>query len=274
VRRISILALLFTGLLLVRPVIAQEEPPAADPTETATVVVQEATATPTPTATATASATLTPTPSATITPVWPTDTPTPTVTWTPTPGCADGLEPNDLPGQGEVLVINQSLNGLTLAPVGDVDFFLLWAKSGRLYQLTTTTGDGLDTRLRVFDPTGRLLAQNDDYTTGNPASQVRFQAPGEGWLLRRPRRPAQRRRLARPARPRSFRRRRPMTTTNPTTTSARPPTWASARPWPSISTPTRPAATKWITITSGCTSRWGRNSSWQPATWPRGWIPT
>jgi hypothetical protein len=149
-------------------------------------VGQGATDTPTPTETATAVPTNTPTatatPSPTLTPVWPTDTPTPTVTWTPTPGCADGLEPNDQPGQGAVLVINQNLSGLTLAPVGDVDFFRLWAKAGRFYQLTTTTGDGLDTRLRVFDPNGTLIVQNDDYTVGNPASRLRFQAPGEGWF--------------------------------------------------------------------------------------------
>ena len=35
---------------------------------------------------------------------------------------------------GPTMVINQSLSGLTLAPVGDVDFFLLWAKAGRFYQ--------------------------------------------------------------------------------------------------------------------------------------------
>ncbi len=188
-RQTLILALLFGCLWLVtRPVVAQEETPPSTLTATAILVGQGVMDTPTPTetviptATVTSSPTATPTPSPTITPVWPTDTPTPTVTWTPTPGCVDGLEANDQPGQGAVLVINQSLSGLTLAPVGDVDFFLLWAKAGRFYELTTTTGDGLDTRLRVFDPNGALIAENDDYTPGNPASQLRFRAPGEGWF--------------------------------------------------------------------------------------------
>jgi hypothetical protein len=117
-----------------------------------------------------------------VTPLWPTDTPTPTPTYSPTPSCADGLEPNQQPGTGEVLIIDQALSGLTIYPLGDVDFFLLWGKGGRFYQVTTTTSDGLDTRIQVFDPTGKLVAENDDYTPGNPASQARFQAPGEGWF--------------------------------------------------------------------------------------------
>ena len=124
----------------------------------------------------------TPSPTRTVTPLWPTDTRTPTPTWSATPTCADSLEPNQQPGSGAVLVINQTVSNLTLYPAGDVDFFLLWGKAGRFYQVTTSTGDGLDTRVRVFDPTGRLIAENDDYTPGNPASQARFQAPGEGWF--------------------------------------------------------------------------------------------
>ncbi len=124
----------------------------------------------------------TPSPTRTVTPLWPTDTRTPTPTWSATPTCADSLEPNQQPGSGAVLVINQTVSNLTLYPAGDVDFFLLWGKAGRFYQVTTATGDGLDTRVRVFDPTGKLIAENDDYTAGNPASQARFQAPGEGWF--------------------------------------------------------------------------------------------
>ena len=153
--------------------------PTLIPTPTGTPMAAP-TATPVPTGTATPTGT--PTPTATVTPLWPTDTPTPTVTWTPTPACADDLEPNDRPGTGEVLVIDQASETLTLSPVGDVDFFRLWAKGGRFYQLTTDTSTGLDTRLRVFAPDGTLLAENDDYRPGNPASQVRFQAPGAGWF--------------------------------------------------------------------------------------------
>lgn len=154
------------------------------PTATATPTGPGPTATsiPTRTATATLAATPTPTPTPTVTPLWPTDTPTPTATWTPAPTCADEAEPNQEAGSGPVLVIDEIVSQLTLYPQGDVDFFRLWAKGGRFYELTTLTGEGVDTRLRVFDPTGALIAENDDYLTGNPASRVRFQAPGEGWF--------------------------------------------------------------------------------------------
>jgi hypothetical protein len=159
--------------------------PTGTPTGTSMPTVSP-TGTVTPTATPRPSETLgptmTPTPGATATPLWPTDTPTPTVTRTPTPTCDDPWEPNAQPGSGPALMIDQTLSGLTLYPEGDADFFKLWGKGGRFYQLTTTTGQGVDTRLRVFEPTGRLIAENDDYTPGNPASRLTFMAPGEGWF--------------------------------------------------------------------------------------------
>jgi hypothetical protein len=169
------------------------QPPLGTSTATDTPVPPPASAEP-PFGTATSApdpstSTSTPSPTRTVTPLWPTDTRTPTPsaqppfgTWSATPACADSLEPNQQPGSGAVLVINQTVSNLTLYPAGDVDFFLLWGKAGRFYQVTTATGDGLDTRVRVFDPTGKLIAENDDYTPGNPASQARFQAPGEGWF--------------------------------------------------------------------------------------------
>lgn len=159
--------------------------PTATPTEISMpTVTPTGTATPTttPQPSETPGPTLTPTPSATVTPLWPTDTPVPTVTRTPTPSCADPWEPNAQPGSGPALMIDQTLSGLTLYPEGDADFFKLWGKGGRFYQLTTTTSEGIDTRLRIFDPTGHLIAENDDYTPGNPASRVSFMAPGEGWF--------------------------------------------------------------------------------------------
>jgi hypothetical protein len=99
------------------------------------------------------------------------------------PTCADAKEPNDQPGSGPVLTINQPINNLTLYPLGDVDFFMFWGKVGKYYNITTNTNQGVDTRVRVFDPAGNLLAENDDYITGNPASQAYFQAPVEGWFM-------------------------------------------------------------------------------------------
>jgi len=78
--------------------------------------------------------------------------------------------------------MDQALDSLTLYPLDDVDFFRLWGKEGRFYQVTTATNEGVDTRLRVFDPGGALIVENDDYEPGNPASRVYFQAPGGGWL--------------------------------------------------------------------------------------------
>jgi hypothetical protein len=105
----------------------------------------------------------------------------PTLTTGPT--CADAKEPNDQPGSGPVLTINQPINNLTLYPLGDVDFFMFWGKVGKYYSITTNTNQGVDTRVRVFDPAGNLLAENDDYLTGNPASQAYFQALVEGWFM-------------------------------------------------------------------------------------------
>lgn len=98
------------------------------------------------------------------------------------PDCADLGEPNEIPGSGAVLISNEAITGLTLFPFGDRDFFRLWAKGGVTYRLTTQTPDGVDTRLRVYDPTGKLVAENDDYQTGSPASEILFRAPGEGWF--------------------------------------------------------------------------------------------
>jgi hypothetical protein len=150
-----------------------QEPPTETPAATLT-------ATMTPMSTATP--TFTPTPTRTVTPLWPTDTPTPTATWTATPACVDDGEPNGYVGQGAALIINQTLSDLTFYPDGDVDYYALWGKGGKFYQITTATSEGVDTRLRIFDPAGQLIAENDDYTPGNPASRVTFMAPGEGWF--------------------------------------------------------------------------------------------
>jgi hypothetical protein len=146
------------------------------------LLLPTATATLTETGAAIPADTATPSPTPTITPLWPTDTPTPTVTWTPLPACGDAQEPNDTPASGPVLAMDQAVGDLTLFPQGDVDMFQLWGKGGLYYQLTTQTGEGVDTRLRVYDPTGTLIAENDDYQIGSPTSQVKFQAPGDGWF--------------------------------------------------------------------------------------------
>jgi hypothetical protein len=157
------------------------------PTQTATATVAPtdgpeptATATPLPTGTTnpTTTSTATPEPTATIAP---TATPGPTAT----PDCWDPLEPNDQARQAVILLLNQPVTGLTLSPLADVDYFQIWVKPGRYYQLTTATTAGVDTRLRVFKLNGQLLHENDDYSLsgGDPASRLEFQATEEGWLL-------------------------------------------------------------------------------------------
>ncbi|MCP4357375.1 MAG: hypothetical protein GY796_05080, partial [Chloroflexi bacterium] len=115
----------------------------------------------------------------------PTKTPTPTATGTatPDPNCEDSLEPNNELGSGPVLISGQPLGDLTLRPKGDIDYFQLWAKAARYYQVDTATVDGVDTRLRIFNDAGELLAENDDFITGDPASRMKFQAPADGWLF-------------------------------------------------------------------------------------------
>jgi len=124
------------------------------------------------------------TPSPTVTALWPTNTPTPGVTATAVPvACPDTLESNDQPGDGSLLVSGEPFTALTLSPEGDMDFFLLWGATGRFYRVTTHTTAGVDTRLRIYDPTGTLIAENDDYQPGNPAARIVFQAPGDGFFI-------------------------------------------------------------------------------------------
>jgi len=78
---------------------------------------------------------------------------------------------------------SQPVVDLTLRPAGDVDYFQLWVKAGRYYQVDTATIDGVDTRLRLFNEAGELLAENDDYISGSPASRMKFQAPADTWLF-------------------------------------------------------------------------------------------
>lgn len=106
----------------------------------------------------------------------------PEVTATAGPTCPDAFEPNDTPETGAVLVSGDGLAGLTLHPQGDVDYFKLWGKADRLYQVTALSGEGLDTRLRVFTSAGDLLAENDDFRSGDSGSRVNFTAPTDDWL--------------------------------------------------------------------------------------------
>ena len=166
---IGLISLVVISLVLTAgPVAAQQEPAPATETTVEAPTPEPATPEPTPEP-------ATPEPTPTVQTAEPTPTASPT--------CADAFEPNDQPGSGEVLLANQPLTGLTLAPSGDVDFFSLWVKAGRYYQLDTATREGVDTRLRLFDESGRLLAENDDDVAGTLTSRLKFQAGADGWLF-------------------------------------------------------------------------------------------
>jgi hypothetical protein len=142
------------------------------------VTAQEGTATPTVEISPTVEATATPEET-----VSPTAEISPTVEATATPVCNDALEPNDALGTGAVLLSNQPVSFLTLGSIDDIDYFQIWVKVDYHYQINTATVDGVDTRLRLFDGQGELLAENDDYMPGDPSSRLQFQAPEDGWLF-------------------------------------------------------------------------------------------
>ena len=195
------LAPTLTPTLIVTPTVAIEptNEPTLEPTPSITpTVILTVTTTPTPTNPPFSTATPapveptpqptetpppTPTPTATSQPP-PPESPTPTPTPSPLPTCADTLEPNDQPEQAAILLLNQPLTELTLASLADRDYFQLWVKPGRSYELSTATSQGVDTRLRLLDAAGNVLSENDDVLTGtgDPASRISFLANTEGWL--------------------------------------------------------------------------------------------
>ena len=77
------------------------------------------------------------------------------------------------------------LTDISLWPVGDQDYFMFFAKKGSTYEVfTTDLAAGLDTFLRVYDPSGNKIAENDDVDATNRRSQVQFTAEGERHLFR------------------------------------------------------------------------------------------
>ena len=105
------------------------------------------------------------------------DTAPPTNTPTPTPGgdvYLDSYEPNNVFDTAYTTSANaEKLTGITLWPVGDVDFFQFYGKKGSTYQVfTTDVTAGLDTYLKLYDPDGNKIAENDDVDVTNTRSQV------------------------------------------------------------------------------------------------------
>jgi len=88
---------------------------------------------------------------------------------------ADAQEPNDSFGAATDIASDApTLCGLTLWPIGDVDYFRFNGKSGSTYTIKTSgLSSGLDTFMRVFDPSLNLIATNDDDgSIGSRASSI------------------------------------------------------------------------------------------------------
>ncbi len=147
----------------------------ASPTATATGTTSPTeTASPTPTASPTSTATAT---------ARPTATPDATVLPSPLP---DAYEPNDSPEQAAPIDIGQRLEKLSFWPLGDIDYFVIEVKAGQVgltLTLDTYQTFGLDTRLRLLGPDGRIVAENDDVDATDPRSHVAVALPAAGRYL-------------------------------------------------------------------------------------------
>jgi hypothetical protein len=108
-----------------------------------------------------------------------------TNTPTATPGgevYLDEYEPNNVPETAYVTSANAAkLTDISLWPVGDQDYFTFTGKKNTTYEVFTTdlTG-GLDTLLRIYDPDGDKIAENDDRDATSGASLVQFTAKEDG----------------------------------------------------------------------------------------------
>lgn len=108
-----------------------------------------------------------------------------TSTPTATPGgeiYLDQYEPNNTFEEAYATSSNATkLADISLWPVGDQDYFSFTGKKNSTYEVfTTDLTAGLDTFLRVYDPDGDKIAENDDVDATNLRSQVQFTAKENG----------------------------------------------------------------------------------------------
>ena len=110
-----------------------------------------------------------------------------TGTPTATPGgpvYLDQYEPNNSFEEAFTTSVNAAkLTDISLWPVGDQDFFRFSGKKNSTYEVfTTDLTAGLDTFLRIYDPNGDKVAENDDVDETNLRSQLQIHREG-GWKL-------------------------------------------------------------------------------------------
>jgi len=113
------------------------------------------------------------------------DEPSPTATSrnpTATPVFVDIYEPNNTIGTAYQTAVETELCAATLWPVGDIDWYSFVLKKNLPYQIETSNlSSGIDTILSVYDPSGNLVATNDDYQFGSFASRVILTAKQDGF---------------------------------------------------------------------------------------------
>jgi hypothetical protein len=114
------------------------------------------------------------------------DEPSPTATSsspTATPVFVDIYEPNNTIGTAYGTSVGTKLCAATLWPAGDIDWYRFVLKKNRPYQIQTSDlSSGLDTILSVYNPSGDLIATNDDYQFGSLASRVILTAGQDGYF--------------------------------------------------------------------------------------------
>lgn len=109
--------------------------------------------------------------------------------------CDDLFEPDGLPEQATLMVINEAQPAHTLCPAGDADWVKFFARAGKRYIIftdtrpyrpsanaNTDTSPGADTTLLLTDRDGRTtLAFNDDIVGGNSFdSLIEFTVQADG----------------------------------------------------------------------------------------------
>jgi len=121
----------------------------------------------------------------------PTATPSPTPSNTPTPtntppavppSTGDSYEPNDSFDNAYTLPVMTtiSLSGLNFYPAGDQDWFRLWTKPGKSYQVSTNALSGVDTFLEIRDRYNSVITSDDDGGDGY-ASKASWASTYEGY---------------------------------------------------------------------------------------------
>lgn len=97
---------------------------------------------------------------------------------TPAPNAAES-EPNDIIATADPITIG-NING-AVAPIGDVDYFRLSLSAGQRVYLASTPqchDPELETALAIYDQSGGLLAENNDWPGNNVI--LRFNPPAAG----------------------------------------------------------------------------------------------